>query len=79
MCQLSDTARLILDIFGELNLKNNQGFKLMELILNKSLLDTHHQSKFSMAVYELLELRYLEWNEESALILTEKGYKALNN
>jgi hypothetical protein len=79
MIQLSDTARIILGIFGESNIKKNQGFKLMDLILNKSLLNTHHQVKFSMAINELLELGYLEWSQESYLILTEKGYKALNN
>ena len=79
MSQLSDTARLILDIFGESNLTKNQGFKVMDLILNKTLLNTHHQVKFSVAINELLELGYLEWNQESALILTEKGSKTLNN
>jgi|MudIll2142460700_1097286.scaffolds.fasta_scaffold157244_3 hypothetical protein len=79
MSQLSDTARLILEIYGESNLRKNQGFKLMDLILNKTLLNTYHQVKFGMAVNELLELGYLEWSQESALILTEKGYKALNN
>lgn len=79
MSQLSDTARLILDIFGESNLKKNQGFKVMDLILNRALLNTHHQVKFSAAVNELLELGYLEWSQESALILTDRGYKALNN
>jgi len=75
MSQLSDTARLILGIYGESNLKKNQGLKLMDLILNKTLLNTHHQVKFSVAVNELLELGYVEWSQESALILTEKGYK----
>ena len=79
MSELSDTARLILGIFGESNIKKNQGFKLMDLILNKSLLNTHHQVKFSVAVNELLELGYLEWDQSSHLILTDKGYKALNN
>ena len=79
MSQLSDTARLILEIFGESNLKKNQGFKVKDLILNTTLLNTHHQVKFSVAVNELIELEYLEWSQESALILTEKGYKALNN
>ena len=51
----------------------------MDLILNKPLLNTHHQVKFSMAVHKLLELGYLKWNEESALILTEKAFKTLTN
>jgi len=79
MSELSDTARLILGIFGESNIKKNQGFKLMDLILNKSLLNSQHQAKFSVAINELLELGYLEWDPSSHLILTEKGYKALNN
>ena len=79
MSQLSDTARLILYIFGESNLKKNQGFRIMDLILNKTLLNTYHQVKFSVAVNELLELGYLKGSQESVLILTDKGCKALNN
>ena len=79
MSQLSDTARLILYIFGESNLKKNQGFRIMDLILNKTLLNTYPQVKFSVAVNELLELGYLKGSQESALIPTDKGCKALNN
>jgi len=79
MSQLSDTARLILYIFGESNLKKNQGFRIMDLILNKTLLNTYPQVKFSVAVNELLELGYLKGSQESVLILTDKGCKALNN
>jgi len=79
MSQLSDTARIIMEIYGESNVKKNQGFKVMDLILNKSLLSTHHQTKFSLAVTELVERGYLEWGQEAELFLTEKGFKALNN
>ena len=34
MSQLSDTARIIIEIYGESNVKKNQGFKIMDLILN---------------------------------------------
>jgi hypothetical protein len=79
MSELSDTARAILGIFGESNIKKNQGFKLMDLILNKALLNSHHQVQFSAAINELLELGYVEWDSSSHLVLTDKGFKALNN
>jgi hypothetical protein len=79
MSQLSITARIIMEIFGESNAKKNQGFKVMDLILNKSLLNSRHQVNFSAAVNELIEQGYLEWGQEAELVLTEKGYKALNN
>ena len=79
MSQLSDTASIIMEIFGESNAKKNQGFKIMEFILDKSLLNSHHQVKFSVAINELMEQGYLKWSQESYLVLTEKGFKALNN
>ena len=79
MSQLSDTARIIMEIYGESNLKKNQGFKVMDLILHKELLNSQHQTKFTLAVQELIERGYLEWGQEAELFLTEKGYKALNN
>jgi hypothetical protein len=79
MSQLSDTARIIMEIFGESNLKMNRAFKVMDLIINKSLLNSRHQVKFSVAVHELIEVEYLKWGQEAELILTERGYKALNN
>lgn len=79
MSALSDTAQIIMEIFGESNVKKNQGFRIMDLILNKSLLNSWHQVKFSVAVNELIERGYLEWSQEFYLVLTEKGYNALNN
>ena len=68
-----------MEILGESNLTMNHGFKVMDLILNKSLLNSRHQVRFSMAIHELIELEYLKWGQEAELILTERGYKALNN
>jgi len=79
MPQLSDTARIVLEIYGESNVQKNQGFRIMDLILNKALMNSHHQVKFSVAVDELLECGYLEWSQESYLVLTEKGFRVLNN
>ena len=79
MSQLSDTARIIMEIFGESNLSITQGFKVMDLILNKALLNSRHQVRFSVAIDELVERGYLKWSQESYLVLTEKGFKALNN
>ena len=68
-----------MEIFGESNAIKNQGFKIMDLILNKALLNSRHQVRFSLAVNELIKLGYLEWSQEFYLVLTEKGYNALNN
>ena len=43
MSKLSDTAKLILAIYSDSNVRRNQGFKLMDLILHETLLSTHHQ------------------------------------
>jgi hypothetical protein len=79
MSELSDTARVILGIYGDSDIRRNQGFKVMDLILHRTLLSTHHQERFSVAVYQLVERGYLEWGDEYLLLLTDKGYKALNN
>ncbi|HXX57207.1 MAG TPA: hypothetical protein VEI96_04345 [Thermodesulfovibrionales bacterium] len=79
MSTLSDTTRLIMDVFLQYGIEKHHHLSLFNLFYAKTQWEKCHQDNFTKAVHELVNRGFMEWGEAYALVLTEEGYHALSH
>ncbi len=79
MDTLSDTKKLIMDVFSQNRIRKHHHLSLFDLFYEKSQWHKYHQDNFTKAVRELVNQGLIKWGEAHALVLTEEGYSALSH
>jgi len=79
MNTLSDTSKLIMDVFWQNRVQKYHDLSLFDLFYEKSQWHKYHQDNFTRAVHELVSQGLIQWGEAYALILTEEGYNVLSH
>ncbi len=78
MEELSETARIIMGVFREYRVVENQSLAASALLEKRELWTPEHRNNFLRGIVELINEGYMLWDEREKLVLTEAGFRVIS-